>query len=233
MESLASAAFLGYGDCEHMTERRLELVIFDCDGILVDSDSISLQIQAEALTELGLPMTFDECFREFAGIGMPRTIEIVEQRLGRPIPKGWEQALQQRVYEAFERELKPVPGIVPALEAIDADVCVASSGTHEKMKLTLGLTGLYDRFEGRIFSSTEVPRAKPAPDLFLHAASELQKQPSNCVVVEDSPAGVEAARAAGMYALAYAATTPASVLQGPNTTVFEDMRELPRLLEHL
>jgi HAD superfamily hydrolase (TIGR01509 family) len=129
----------------------------------------------------------------------------------------------------FHRELKPVPGIVEALEEIELPTCVASSGSHEKMRLTLGLTDLWDRFAGRIFSGEEVRRGKPALDLFLHAASRMSTPPESCIVVEDSPFGVTGAKAAGMVALGFAATTPALHLDGADA-VFTSMAELPGLM---
>jgi len=150
-----------------------ELVIFDCDGLLVDSDRISLRIQAERISALGLEMSYEECVRDFLGLGMPATLRILTERLGRPLPERWEAELDAAVRDGFRRELTPVPGIVEALEGIESPACVASSGSHEKMRLTLGLTGLWDRFAGRIFSADEVKRGKPAPDLFLHAASRI------------------------------------------------------------
>lgn len=123
-------------------------------------------------------------------------------------------------------------GVVDALDQITIRKCVASSGTHEKMRYTLGLTGLYDRFDGHIFSATEVPNGKPAPDLFLYAAKKMGVSPADCVVIEDSAMGVKAARAAGMRVFAYGGgVTPAIKLEGPLTTVFTDMRQLPALLQ--
>lgn len=210
--------------------RHIELVIFDCDGVLVDSDRIALRIQAEELTTIGVPMSFEECAREFLGIGMPATLAKIEQRLGGPLPDGWEAQLERRVFAAFEQELEPVDGIVEALNRLTIPTCVASSGTHSKMRRTLGMTQLYERFAGRIFSATEVPHGKPAPDLFLHAARSCGVDPRSCAVVEDSPAGVQAARAAGMLALGYAATTRADWLMGPDTIVFRSMQDLPAIL---
>jgi beta-phosphoglucomutase-like phosphatase (HAD superfamily) len=121
--------------------------------------------------------------------------------------------------------------VVEALDHITLPSCVASSGTHEYLRHMLGLTGLYERFEGRIFSVEDVARGKPTPDLFLHAAEHMAATPAACVVVEDSRSGVEAARAAGMRVLAFAGgLSPAKLLAGPNTIVFEHMRELPGLL---
>jgi HAD superfamily hydrolase (TIGR01509 family) len=213
------------------------LAIFDCDGVLVDSDRISLRIQAEAISALGLPTTYEDRVRDFLGLGMPATLRIVEERLGGPLPEGWEEELADGVAAAFRRGLRPVPGVVAALDEIDAaglPTCVASSGSQEKMRLTLGLTGLRDRFAGRIFSGEEVERGKPAPDLFLHAAAAIGVRPRRCVVVEDSPFGVAGARAAGMAALGYA---PAGAEDGSRerladagATVFTAMAELPGLV---
>jgi HAD superfamily hydrolase (TIGR01509 family) len=208
----------------------VELVIFDCDGVLVDSDRISLRIQAEWITDLGLEASYEDCVRDFLGLGMPATLEILGERLGRPVPSGWVDGLDRAVREAFERELRPVPGVVEALDKIELPTCVASSGSQEKMRFTLGLTGLWDRFAGRIYSADEVGRGKPAPDLFLHAASSMATPPGRCVVVEDSPFGVIAARAAGMWALGYAADGDGERLGSEGARTFGSMLELPELL---
>ena len=208
-------------------------MIFDCDGVLVDSDRISLRIQAERITALGLPTTYEDCVREFLGIGMPATLRGIEERLGRPLPEGWEGELEAAVRDAFRRELEPVPGIVEALDQIPLRTCIASSGSHEKMTLTLGLTGLYERFAGRIFSAEEVERGKPDPDIFFYAAERMGAIPERCVVVEDSPWGVAAAVAAGMSAFGYAADAEpraATALGDAGAIVFTEMAALPRLL---
>jgi HAD superfamily hydrolase (TIGR01509 family) len=208
----------------------VKLVIFDCDGVLVDSDRISLRIQAEWITELGLEASYEDCVRDFLGLGMPATLEILSERLGRPVPPGWADGLDRAVREAFECELRPVPGVIEALDKIDLPTCVASNGSQEKMRFTLGLTGLWDRFAGRINSADEVGRGKPAPDLFLHAASSMDTLPGRCVVVEDSPFGVIAAKAAGMSALGYAADGDGERLGGEGARTFRSMVELPGLL---
>jgi HAD superfamily hydrolase (TIGR01509 family) len=208
----------------------VELVIFDCDGVLVDSDRISLRIQAEWITDLGIETSYEDCVRDFLGLGMPATLEILGERLGRPVPSGWADGLDHAVREAFERELRPVPGVVEALDKIELPTCVASSGSQEKMRFTLGLTGLWDRFVGRIYSADEVGRGKPAPDLFLRAASSMGAPPERCVVVEDSPFGVIAARAAGMWALGYAADGDGERLGSEGARTFRSMLELPELL---
>lgn len=207
----------------------IRLVIFDCDGVLVDSDRISLRIQAQRISALGIETTYEDCVRDFLGLGMPATLRILSERLGRPVPDGWVDELGAAVNEAFERELTPVPGIVEALDAIELPTCVASSGSHDKMRFTLGLTDLYDRFAGRIFSAEEVRRGKPAPDLFQHAAACMDTPPEDCAVVEDSPFGVTAAKAVGMRAFGFGATTlPESLAEAD--AVFTAMTELPKLV---
>lgn len=211
-----------------------DLVILDCDGVLVDSEPISMRVDTEVLAELGWQLTNDEVVERFMGRTHEYMVAEIEAHLGRPLEAGWEAGFQGRYRDAFALQLKPVDGVVEALDALDASgtlTCVASSGGHQKMRFTLGLTDLWDRFEGRIFSATEVAQGKPAPDLFLHAAARMGVDPAVCAVVEDSRYGVAAARAAGMRVFAYGAgLTPADRLAGPNTVVFGDMRQLPRLL---
>lgn len=209
----------------------LELVIFDCDGVLVDSERLAVRIDVRVLAELGWALSEREVIERFVGRPHEFMIAEIEAHLGRRLAKDWEDAFQHLYREAFAAGLTPVDGVVEALDRITLPTCVASSGTHEKMRYTLGLTGLWERFAGRIFSSSEVARGKPAPDLFLHAAERMGADPARCAVVEDSRHGVEAARAAGMLALGFAGgLTPADQLRGPGTLVFSDMRELPRLL---
>jgi HAD superfamily hydrolase (TIGR01509 family) len=204
------------------------LVIFDCDGVLVDSEPISNRILAEHLTDIGLPTTTEDSIRDYMGRSWATCAELIERRLGRPLPGGFAEGYHEQLYAALRRELRPVAGIEAALDAIAAPTCVASSGAHEKIRTSLGTTGLLERFEGRIFSATDVEHGKPAPDLFLHAASAMGHEPADCVVVEDAPAGVAAGRAAGMRVLGYAALTPPAGLDG--ATVFSSMDELPALL---
>ena len=183
------------------------------------------------LSELGWPMGEAEVVERFVGRSSESVRAEIEAHTGRRLPDDWEADFEHLYREAFEAELVPVDGVPEALDCIPHPTCVASSGSHEKMRFTLGLTGLYGRFEGHIFSADEVTNGKPAPDLFLHAAVRLGVEPAACAVVEDSRYGVEAARAAGMHAFGYAGgVTPKSHLEGPNTVVFEDMRDLPGLI---
>lgn len=207
-----------------------ELVIFDCDGVLVDSEPVANRIFAEALAELGLVTSYEEVCEEFIGLTLTRCVEIVERRLGRAVPGDFVERLQRRTFDAFRRELRAVRGVADALTRIEAPVCVASSGEHEKMRLTLGLTGLLPRFDGRLFSASEVERGKPHPDLFLHVAERMGAAPDRCAVVEDSLPGVLAARAAGMRVYGYVERSDAGRLQAAGAIVFDDMARLPGLL---
>ena len=209
-----------------------ELVIFDCDGVLVDSERLAVRVESEFLTELGWPLTQDEVVERFMGRTDQYMHEAIQAQLGERLPAGWKDQFHRRYREAYAAELVPVDGITEALDQITVPTCVASGGSHDKLRFTLGHTGLYERFEGRIFSGYEVANGKPAPDLFLHAAARMGAEPARCAVVEDSLFGVLAARAAGMSAFGYTGggLTPPERLEGEATVVFEDMRQLPRLL---
>jgi HAD superfamily hydrolase (TIGR01509 family) len=208
-----------------------QLVIFDCDGVLVDSEHLAVRVEVAVLAELGWPLSRAEVIERFMGRSQAVMVQAILDRLGGRLPDGWQDRLDRRYRAAFEAELAPVDGIVEALDRIVTPTCVASGGSHEWLRHTLGLTGLYDRFQGRIFSASEVAQGKPAPDLFLHAAARLGAEPATCAVVEDSRYGVEAARAAGMRAFGYTGgLTPPERLAGPRTVLFDDMRRLPDLL---
>jgi HAD superfamily hydrolase (TIGR01509 family) len=208
-----------------------ELVIFDCDGVLIDSERIAVRVDAEILGELGWTLTDEEIIERFMGRDDAYMRGEIEAEIGRPLGPDWIAEVRPRYRRAMEAELTAVDGVVDALDRIPTPTCVASSSTHDHLQFALGLTGLLDRFDGRIFSATEVANGKPAPDLFLHAARTLGVAPDRCAVVEDSRYGVEAARAAGMRAFGYAGgLTPAGRLAGPATTVFDHMHELPDLL---
>lgn len=196
-------------------------VIFDCDGVLVDSEPTSNRILARMLTGLGLPMTQEQSMATFMGRSWASNLEIIAERLGAAPPDDFTERYRGERNTALA-DVQPVPGILEAIERIDLPMCVASSGDHPKMRITLGAVGLLDRFEGKIFSAVDLDgRGKPAPDLFLWAAREMGFDPATTAVVEDSGPGVEAGVAAGMQVFGYRIDAP---------TRFEDMRELPRLL---
>ncbi|NUW31828.1 HAD family hydrolase [Nonomuraea sp. SMC257] len=209
----------------------VELVIFDCDGVLVDSERIAVRLHVAVGAELGWPLTEAEVIEKFIGRSPVSNAEQITARVGPSRAALWQERFEHLHRAAVDAELTPVDGILDVLDTLTVPGCVASGGSHETMRRTLGRTGIHPYFEGRIFSASEVSHGKPAPDLFLHAAERMGVHPAACVVVEDSTYGIQAARAAGMRALGYAGgLTPAERLDGPNTTVFADMRELPALL---
>ena len=212
---------------------RYDLVIFDNDGVLVDSEPISNRLLAAYLTELGHPTSYEDSIRDYMGSAMHRVHELVLERTGQRLPADFDDVFHARVFAAFERELKAVAGAHDVLEELAADgvpYCVASSGSHERIRVGHRTTGL-DRWfdESRVFSSQDVGRGKPAPDLFRHAAERMGVAPERCVVVEDSPLGVRAAVAAGMDVYGFTAMTPAARLSGA-TQLFSSMGELSGLL---
>ena len=212
---------------------RYDLVIFDNDGVLVDSEPISNRHLAAYLTELGHPTSYEDSIRDFMGSAMHRIHELVLERTGQRLPEDFDDVFHARVFAAFERELKPVGGVADVLEKLAADgmpYCVASSGSHERIRVGHRATGLERWFDdSRVFSSQDVGRGKPAPDLFLYAAERMGVEPARCVVVEDSPLGVQAAVAAGMDVYGFTAMTPAAKLAGA-TQLFSEMSELADLL---
>jgi HAD superfamily hydrolase (TIGR01509 family) len=208
----------------------LDLVIFDCDGVLVDSEPISNGVFVALLREHGHELTLGESMRTVVGLSMPAAIAVVERRLGCTLPADFGAECEARTLAVLARSVEPTPGIVAALDALPFPACVASSGSHAKIRTTLGRTGLLPRFEGRIFSATEVERGKPAPDLFLHAARTLGADPARCAVVEDAVPGVQGAVAAGMRVFGYAARTDPARLLEAGARVFASMDELPGLL---
>ncbi|MEU1186622.1 HAD family hydrolase [Streptomyces sp. NPDC005859] len=212
---------------------RYDLVIFDNDGVLVDSEPISNRLLAAYLTEIGHPTSYEDSIRDYMGSAMHRIHDLVQERTGQRLPAEFDDTFHRRVFAAFEQELEPVAGAVDVLAKLAADgvpYCVASSGSHERIRVGHRKTGL-DRWfeEARIFSSQDVGKGKPAPDLFLHAARRMGVAPERCVVVEDSPLGVRAAVAAGMDVYGFTAMTPAAKLAGA-TQLFSDLGELPDLL---
>ncbi|WP_086695314.1 HAD family hydrolase [Streptomyces recifensis] len=212
---------------------RYDLILFDNDGVLVDSEPISNRHLAAYLTELGHPTTYEESIRDYMGSAMHRVHDIVLERTGERLPADFDDVFHARVFAAFEEELRPVAGVEGVLEKLTADgvpYCVASSGSHERIRVGHRVTGL-DRWfdDDRIFSSQDVGRGKPAPDLFLYAAERMGVAPERCLVVEDSPLGVRAARAAGMDVYGFTAMTPPEKLAGA-TQLFFSMGELADLL---
>jgi HAD superfamily hydrolase (TIGR01509 family) len=205
-----------------------DLVIFDNDGVLVDSERLANTILGDLLTGYGRPTTAEEAVHRHLGTSLGRVRAAVEAE-GVAVPPDFEAAYHRRLFAAFEASLVAVPGVAEVLAGLNLPVCVASSGGHERIRRSLTLAGLAAHFDGRIFSVEDVGRGKPAPDLFLHAAAVMGARPARCAVIEDSPLGVEAANRAGMTSFGYAAVTPVHRLCAASV-VFSSMGELPRLL---
>lgn len=215
------------------------LIIFDCDGVLVDSEPIAAQVMAETATAFGVPLTPQGCIERFTGMSMMRVRAELETELGHPLPDEFEAEVRARDVTAFQQSLRPIEDIATVLRALRTTKCVASSGAPEKIRFTLGLTGLLPLLEPHLYSATMVTRGKPAPDLFLYAAKRMGHPPNACVVIEDSQAGVQAARAAGMTSLGF--TGGGHCRPGHDEhlrkagahLVFTRMAELPGLLDGL
>jgi HAD superfamily hydrolase (TIGR01509 family) len=216
-----------------------DLVIFDCDGVLVDSEVISCRAHAETLTRHGYPITADQVFDRFLGRSMRKTTLEIEAELGRPLPEDFHTQVYAEIFRLFAASLEATPHIEETLAAITTPVCVASSGPPEKISTSLNHVGLYGRFAPHIFSAVQVSNGKPAPDLFLFAAEQMRTPPARCLVIEDSVAGVTGALAAGMLVFGYHGgshcrpdTADALRAAGAAAT-FDDMRQLPDLMAQM
>jgi HAD superfamily hydrolase (TIGR01509 family) len=179
------------------------LVIFDCDGVLVDSEPVSVRVLVDALSRRGIAMDEAEAYRRFLGRSLATVTTAMREEFGIEADAAFLDGMRHDLYQRFRTELQPVKGIADALDGLGFRRCVASSSQPERIRLSLTLTGLIDKFEPHIFSASMVEHGKPAPDLFLHAAAQMGVAPESCVVVEDSPAGIEAAHRAGMTVFAF------------------------------
>ncbi|MEQ9555525.1 MAG: HAD family hydrolase [Rhodospirillales bacterium] len=214
------------------------LLIFDCDGVLVDSEMIASRVLAAHLSAHGYPITAKQCRERFTGKWMTDVVGMVRDA-GVDLPEDFIQTLKEKDQDAFKRELKPMPGVLDMVRDLRHDRCVASSGPIVKMETTLGISGLLPFFKPHLFSASMVKRGKPEPDLFLHAANAMGRAPADCLVIEDSTAGVTAARRAGMRVLGFAGGSHAREAQGYEKTlmaagaetVFDDMMRLPDLIK--
>lgn len=223
-----------------MRNRAVDLVIFDCDGVLVDSEPISVAVLLEVIAEDGVKISPEEGYRIFLGRSLKTIVETIAADYGLVITSDHVTEIRQRLFERFRRDLQPTPGIAEALAALKVPFCVASSSQVERIELSLGVTGLLESFGANVYSSTMVRNGKPAPDLFLHAARAMGVEPARCAVVEDSPAGIEAAGRAGMHVLAYLGGShvgPADLRRRVEAMspdlVFDRMALLPSLIDRL
>ena len=209
------------------------LVIFDCDGVLVDSEHIANDVMAAHITASGWPLSGTESRKLFAGKRMSEVMIEVEARTGRKLTDDWLERFEADRDVAFTKRLKAVAGIedvLARLAAAEIPFCVASSGSVAKMRRSLGLTGLLPLLEAQLYSATDVERGKPCPDIFLHAAAQMGHAPHACVAVEDTPTGAAAAKAAGMRCIGYAPEGESGALAAQGAVCFGAMADLPRLL---
>jgi HAD superfamily hydrolase (TIGR01509 family) len=219
--------------CQTQVPILIELIIFDSDGVLVDSEKIALSVLARAAADEGISIDLEEAKRLFRGLKFADCVREIERRLGRRVGEDFEAGVRRATALAFEAELQPVEGIHAALAEITLPFCVASNGPMSKIRHALGLTKLLNYFEGRIFSAYDVGSWKPDPDLFLHAAQTFGIAPGRCVVIEDSLSGVTAAHAAGMQVIGFSGGDPDVELQlAPvSANLLQQMRDLPKLLK--
>ncbi len=222
--------------CVSESHKSLRLIIFDCDGVLIDSEPISCGIQAAVLTRLGYVTSSQDIMRRFTGVTTPEMYATIEEEWGRRLPEGFEREVKALIETAFREHLKIIPGVGEALSAVALPNCVASSSSVEKLRLGLEIVGLYERFAPNVFSAAQVARGKPAPDLFLFAANNLGVAPSECLVIEDSVAGVKAAKAAEMRVFGFcggAHCVPghdSMLIDAGADLVFATMLDLPTLV---
>jgi HAD superfamily hydrolase (TIGR01509 family) len=221
------------------SDQNIDLVIFDCDGVLVDSEVISCRAHAETLTRHGYPITADQVLVRFLGVSDREARMTIEAELGRSLPDDFEKQVKQATLQFYADDLRTIPHIGEAIAAIALPKCVASSGTPEKIRHGLECAGLYDLLAPNIFSATQVKRGKPAPDLFLFAAGQMQTSPARCVVIEDSVPGITGALAAGMAVLGFHGGSHcrpgyADKLRAAGAIMtFDDMRQLPDLIAQI
>lgn len=205
---------------------RFDLVIFDCDGVLVDSEELGNRALAETLTACGLPTTTEEAVEACKGRILADVVAIMEERFGGPLPEGWIDDFERLRALYFKEELAEIPGVrglIKAVKQAGIDVAVGTQGKPEKVALTLGLTGLDALFDDdAVFTSYEVPRGKPHPDLYLHAARSREAEPARCAVIEDTAIGASAALAAGMTTFGFARETPESEFSELGARPFTD-----------
>jgi HAD superfamily hydrolase (TIGR01509 family) len=232
----ANRAGLSAQNTRQNENRKFDLVIFDCDGVLVDSEVISCRAHAEVLSRHGYPVTEQQVLERFLGVSDRQARLIVEAEIGRSLPTDFEAQVKHATLRFYAGDLRAISYVDEAIAAIDLPKCVASSGTPEKIRHGLTCTGLYDRLAPNIFSASQVANGKPAPDLFLFAAAQMKTPPSRCLVIEDSLPGIAGAIAAGMTVFGfhggghcrpgYAETLREA---GAHMT-FDDMRLLPPLI---
>lgn len=208
------------------------LIIFDCDGVIADSEILSAEVLIDKLARLGIELSIDDVRRDFLGRSFPTVAGLIRARFGHPLPDDFEAGYRRRLLERFTDELRSTPGFADMLDRLTLPVCVATSSSPQRVARTLDLLGLADRFAADVFTASQVARGKPAPDLFLLAAARMGAEPAHTLVIEDSPPGIQAARAAGMAVLQYRGGAHLRDLPWPDSGVrcFDNWSDFPQLL---
>ena len=205
-------------------------IIFDSDGVLVDSEAISAKIFQEMAVELGVDLDYETALDRFAGTSMKENKQFVESHITGALPADFEQEFRERTYKAYRTDLRAVPGIHELIEKLQVPFCVASSGPVEKIRLNLGLVGLLEQFEGKIFSCYDIGSWKPEPEIYVHAAREMGFEPEECAVIEDSDSGVRAAVAGGFPVYVRTGQKKKASFEKLGAVPFQEMKELEELL---
>jgi HAD superfamily hydrolase (TIGR01509 family) len=211
--------------------KEYKCIIFDSDGVLVDSETLSAKVFQEMAMELGFALDFETAVEQFSGNSMKKNLQFIRENIRVTLPDNFEKEFRRRTYEVFKTDLKAVPGIVELISKVKIPFCVASSGPVEKIRLNLGLAGLLERFEGRIFSSYDIGKWKPDPGIFIHAAKEMGYAPEECVVIEDSAAGIQAAVAGGFKVYGLVRRQNKELFKQLGAVTFDHMKILEKLLE--
>jgi HAD superfamily hydrolase (TIGR01509 family) len=217
---------------------KLRLIIFDCDGVLVDSEPLAIRVLVDGLAAIGYGIEEASASERFLGRNLAAVQATLREELGFDLPAERLDRMRRNLFDLFRRELKPMPGVFEALDRLTIPCCVASSSLPDRLRLALEVTGLLPRFEPHLYSANMVAEGKPAPDLFLHAAAGMGASPEVCLVIEDSAPGIEAARRAGMTVFAFTGGGHARGLNYRQSlealspaVLFDDMRKLPALIE--
>ncbi|WP_162497547.1 HAD family hydrolase [Aureibaculum marinum] len=209
---------------------KYKCIIFDCDGVLVDSEAISTQVMVDLLKTVDYHINIETAIDLFTGLALKDNFALVEKEIGKKLPDNFEDTYRKLSFEAFQRDLQPIDGVQALLEKLTVPYCVASSGPVNKIKLNLKITNLLPYFDNNIFSCYEIKSWKPEPDIFLHAAKTMGFSPEDCVVIEDSLPGVTAAKAGGFDVFALENESNKTTLKNVDVSTFKKMRDLERIL---
>jgi HAD superfamily hydrolase (TIGR01509 family) len=212
--------------------KKIKCILFDCDGVLVDSEGIGNQVLLNMAAKYGLKISLNEAYKKFNGRSLKDCFQQIEQLINQPLPENFEIAYRKKSFEAFATQIKPIKGVMKFLNSLTIPYCVASSGPVEKIQLTLKTAGLIDKFENKIFSSYQINSWKPDPGIFLHAAQQMGFSVEECLVIEDSLAGVIAAKRGGFKVFGLANEKNSKELENEGAILFYTFEELAKFFKH-